>query len=330
MGLVRLAGLVLLGLACGCGPVMRPARLADGEPASERELESERRVAEAECGPALGLAFPGLGQLCHGKTAEGVTLATLGAAELGTAAGVAIHEDEGLEGLEHPAAAVPLIGFQNLWIYGFADSVFEEQRAARLRYVPEDSLGELALAPFNARVLGETEVWLGTLVATALGVGLSAAVDESFDTDRAGDDPNLFGHTFDAPVGYPLGAGVGVALFEHVAIGEEAAFRGLLQSHMARETDETSGWLGASIVFGVAHAPNALVLPQRQRARYLLIAVPAITVLGGYLGLVYRGHDYALAAPVAIHFWYDLLLSATFFALDPADNPLSAGVTLPF
>jgi hypothetical protein len=83
--LVRLGGLFLLGVVCGCGPAMRPARLADAEPASERELGSERRVAGAECGPALGLAFPGLGQLCHGKTAEGVTLATLGAAELGTA-----------------------------------------------------------------------------------------------------------------------------------------------------------------------------------------------------------------------------------------------------
>jgi membrane protease YdiL (CAAX protease family) len=199
-----------------------------------------------------------------------------------------------------------------------------------MTYVPEDTLGELALAPFNTRVLGETDVWLGTLLATALGVTLSLSVDESFDADDAGEDPNLFGRTFDAPIGYPLGAGVGVALFEHVAIGEEAAFRGLLQSQMARESDETSGWLGASLVFGVAHAPNALVLPQEQRTRYLLIAVPAITVLGGFLGLSYRWHEYSLAAPVAIHFWYDFLLSATFFALDPADNPLSASVSVPF
>ena len=99
---------------------------------------------------------------------------------------------------------------------------------------------------------------------------------------------------------------------------------------MARETDETSGWLGASLVFGVAHAPHSLALPAHQRERYLLIGVPAITMLGSFLGLSYRRHDYSLAPPVAIHFWYDLLLSATFFALDPGDNPLSAGITLPF
>jgi hypothetical protein len=43
--------------------------------------------------------------------------------------------------------------------------------------------------------------------------------------------------------------------------------------------------------------------------------VPFITVLGGYLGMSYRWHDYALAAPVAIQFG-DFLLSATFFAMD--------------
>jgi hypothetical protein len=31
-----------------------------------------------------------------------------------------------------------------------------------------------------------------------------------------------------------------------------------------------------------------------------------------------------------VHFWYDLLLSATFFAVDPQSSPLSAKVTVPF
>ena len=327
---MRLSLAAVAALAIGCGPPLRPARTTDQEPPSSRELDSEQRVSAASCGPALGLAFPGLAQFCLDKPVEGAVLSGLAAAELGTAVGVAVHRDEGLDGLSHPAAAVPLIGLQNLWIYGYADALFDEQRAARMRYVPEDSLGELALAPFNARVLSQTDVWLGTLLATGAGVGLSFLVDESIDSGRAGEDPNLFGRRFSAPVGYPLAAGVGVGLFEHVAIGEEAAFRGLLQSHMARETDETRGWLGASVVFGVAHAPNALALEASQRERYLVLAVPYITLVGGYLGLVYRRHDYALAPPVAIHFWYDLLLSAVFFALDPTDSPISAGVTLPF
>lgn len=321
--------LLLIALASGCGPPQVPARTSDDAPPSERELDSARRVAEAECGPGLGLLFPGVGQFCQGKPIEGAVLTSLAAAEIGTAVGVAIEQDDGLDGLSHPAAAVPLVGVQNLWIYAYADAVFDRQRAARLRYVPQDSLAELALAPFNFEVLSKTDVWLGTLVATAFGVGLSAAIDESFDSEHAGEDPNLFGKTLDAPIGYPLAGGVGIALFEHVAIGEESMFRGLLQSHMAREGDETSGWLGASLVFGVAHAPNALLLPSRQRARYLFVGVPAITLLGSFLGLSYQWHDYSLAAPVAIHFWYDLLLSATFFALDPKGSPLSASFTLP-
>jgi hypothetical protein len=53
-------------------------------------------------------------------------------------------------------------------------------------------------------------------------------------------------------------------------------------------------------------------------------------VLGGYLGLSYRWHGYGLAAPVAIHFWYDLLISAASFAMDPRHNQLSGSIALPF
>jgi hypothetical protein len=57
---------------------------------------------------------------------------------------------------------------------------------------------------------------------------------------------------------------------------------------------------------------------------------PRIPAAGGYLGLVYRWHDYSLAPPVALHFWYDFLLSAIGFALDPQDSILSARVSVPF
>ena len=51
----------------------------------------------------------------------------------------------------------------------------------------------------------------------------------------------LFGTQLHDPVGYPLAGGIGVALFEHVAVAEEMAFRGVLQSGWARTMGETRG-----------------------------------------------------------------------------------------
>ena len=316
--------------AAACGPAIPRARLADSEPPSRAEVASKRRIHEARCTTSSALFFPGVGQWCQRRNAEAAALSAIAVAEISTATVVAIERDEGLEGLSHPAGALPLLSLQNLWAYGYADSVFEEQRARRLKYVPHDTMDELALAPFNVEVMSQTDVWLGLLVSLGAGIGVSLLVDENIDTDNVGKDPNLFGRTVNRSVGYPAAGAVGIGLFEHVAIGEEALFRGLIQSQMARETNPTEGWVGGSLVFGVAHAPNALALPSEDRLSYLAIGVPFITVLGSYLGLSYRWHDYSLAPPVAIHFWYDLLLSATFFALDPQDSPISARVTLPF
>jgi membrane protease YdiL (CAAX protease family) len=313
-----------------CGPPMRPARTSPEAPASPAEIAASKRIARADCGPALGLLLPGVAQLCQGRTAEGATMMTLALAEVGTGVAVGLGQEEGLEGFSHPGAAIPLLAAQNLWLYAYADATFEEQRAQQALYVPLDTPAELALAPFNASVIGEPDVWIGTLVSTAIGIAVSAAIGEPLDTDHLGEDANLFGQQFDPALGYPLGGAVGAGLFSHVAVGEESIFRGLLQSGMAREADPTTGWIGSSIVFGAAHAPNALALPQNRREAYLLIGVPTITLLGTYLGASYRRHDYSLAAPVAIHFWYNFLLSATFFALDPQDSPLAASVALPF
>ena len=325
-----LLGAVLVTCDLACGPALPRARTSEHEPTQERERQSLARVDDDRSCAELGLLFPGVSQFCLGKPAEGAALSTLAAAELGTIVAVGVIRDDGLDGLKHPAAGVPALALQNLWLYSYADAVFERQRARRLLFVPMDTLGELAIAPFHPKVLSELDVWFGVLASVPAGVGVSLLIDGNLELENAGEDPNLFGRTFDSSVGYPLAGAVGVGLFSHVAIGEESVFRGLIQSQMARETSEFSGWLAASLVFGAAHAPNVLVVPTGQRTRYLLAGVPFLTVVGGYFGLSYRWHDYSLAAPVALHFWYDVLLSAVFFTLDPQNSPISAKIAVPF
>jgi len=304
---------------------MRQARVTREEPDSEREVESRRRVIDDECSSRARILWPGVAQLCRGRTGEGAFMLGLGAAELGTgiAAGVG-------SGFGSAAAGVPLLAFGDLLTASALDVVLESQRAARYRFVPQESLGELARAPFSAEVLSKPSVWAGILGTLAAGVLVSRIVDGPVDTSNFGKRPVLFGHELNSAVGYPLAGAIGVGLFEHVAIAEESVFRGLLQSGWARSSGETPGWIYGSLAFGAVHASNILFMDSSQRVTYLAVGVPFITVLGSYLGLAYRWSGYSLAPSVAIHFWYDFLLEAYGFATDPKHSPLAVTWAMPF
>lgn len=296
------------------------------QPVTAAEADAEQRLSARRCGGFFTSLVPGLPQICNNKTTEALVITTLAMGELGAAVGVGQRADDGYA---HPGSVVPLIALQDAWVYSLGDSWRDTHLANHELYAPPDSLLDLVEAPFNLEVLKKTEVWLGTLAFLAAGVAVSAIVDESLDSSRVGDDANVFGETLEPAVGYPAAGAIGVGLFAHVAIAEEMLFRGILQSSIARRSGQTEGWIWASAIFGVTHSLNVLALPDDERTEYLLIGVPFITAGGFLLGWVYKHNDYSLAPPTAIHFWYDLLLSATFFALDPTNSIISAKVTLP-
>jgi len=296
----------------------------DDDPASEREVEARERVRSANCGRGLSL-LPGVIQLCRGRTAEGAFLASLGTAELATGLTAGI-----TSGWDSSAAGVPLLAFGDLLTAGVMDAVLENQRAARLRFVPQESLGELAQAPFAPEVLQRPLVWGGIAGTLAAGLLVSRIVDGPITTSGFGKRPVLFGRTVDSAVGYPLAGAIGVGLFEHVAVAEESAFRGLLQSSWARTQGETAGWIYGSLAFGLLHSTNIFFMDPSQRASYLAVGVPFITLVGSYLGLAYRESGYSLSTSVAIHFWYDFLLEAISFAGDPKNSPLAVTWAMPF
>jgi membrane protease YdiL (CAAX protease family) len=297
---------------------MHEARREREAPAMPRETEARERIVASDCTSRFSLLVPGLPQLCRGRSGEGAALASLGAAELatGVAAGLA-------SGFDKPAAEVPLLAFGDLLTASVMDAALENQRAARLPFVPQESLSELAVAPFSFQVLSRPEVFGGIAVTLAAGLLVSRAVDGPLDTSNFRTRPVLFGHTTNSAVGYPIAGAIGMGLFEHVAIAEESVFRGLLQSGWARSSGETQGWIYGSLAFGLLHSTNIVFMDPSQRLTYLAVGVPFITVLGSYLGLVYRGSGYSLAPSVAIHFWYDFLLEAVSFAADPKNSPLA-------
>jgi len=310
--------------ATSCSRPLKSARLSALEPVSQVEEEAEIRHNSATCSLSWGLLFPGLSQYCAGQEKDAYLLSGLGAMEVGLSLWAGNEN-----GFDHSSAQLPLLAFQDLWVYGFSQSFVDMALANHERYAPQDTLYDLVAAPWNWAVIKRTDVWLGTLFLTAVGVGLTLYMNDGIHSDF-GADPRILGEDFSPLAGYSLGSTIGAGLFTHVAVAEEMLFRGTLQSGLARKRGELQGWLGASFLFGVTHALNVFALPASERTRYLAIAVPYITVTGSYLGWRYKESGYSLSVPVAIHFWYDFLLSAVFFAADPRNSPISAKISVPF
>ncbi len=322
--------------AAACSRPVQTARTTLIAPPSQAEIDAGLAVETRSCSPSLGWLFPGLGQLCLGKRGEAAVLSSLAASEIGTALTVGVKTDYDADGdgepdpFQHPGVSLPLAAVQDLWLYGLADAWITGALARRELYAPPDTMSDLLAAPFNLEVLERPAVWAGLVGALAVGLGVSFALADDVDTDEVGDDPNLFGETVDGRYGYPLGGLAGGGLFLHVAPAEEALFRGVVQSGLSRSMGQTQGWIAASLLFGLAHVPNIYALPEEDRKEYLLYGIPVITAAGFYLGWVYRSSDYSLAPSTAIHFWYDFLLTATEFVLDPQHSIFAPSMMFTF
>ena len=300
-------------------------RQSASDPPSDREIEAAARFADRSCRPPLAAFYPGLGHLSCGKPSEGKALVAAGTLELAgaLAGGIA-------RGTDSAAAQLPLLAFSDLLVASTFDLILDSQRAERLVYTPSEELPDLLGAPFDPRVLRDPLVWGGIAGSLVAGLLVSRVVDGPINTDGLGQEPVIFGARMHDAVGYPLAGALGTALFVQVAVAEEMAFRGVLQSGWARSSGETAGWAYASIAFGLVHAGNLPFIERGNRLKYLYAGVPFITLLGSYLGLAYRYGGYRLSRPVAVHFWYDFLLEAIGFIGDPKHSPLSARIGMRF
>lgn len=320
---------ILLVALCAIAPASASAGAEFG-PAGERGHVT--RLRDPGCNALLwSLVWPGLGQVCSGRPTEGAVLASLAATEAAVATGTWLHQArEGVEQpWERPQVMVPLIGLQDLWVYGVADVLLDRQRRRGLSFAPGDSLADLATAPFRPAVLSRPSVWGGILGTLGIALALSYATGEL--EPRAGNsEPVVFGRRFDAAAGYPLAAATGAGLFTHVAIAEESVFRGVLQSGAARRWGEWPGFAVGTLIFGATHLLNVMVMEPGDRLRYATRDVPFITAVGSYLGLAYMWDDYSLAEPVAIHFWYDLLLSMAQLVWFEDPQVFQVNLALPF
>jgi membrane protease YdiL (CAAX protease family) len=293
----------------------------DGPP-SPREIESEQRWAHKRCNPAAAGFYSGLGQICLRQDGEAAALAATTTVDL--AGGIT------LAATKHDAL-LPLTVASDTWLFSLEAASFEEGRAHHERFVPQDSISELAFAPFNPNVLKDPFVWGSLAGSIALDVAVSFLLLQRGDRYHFGAQPRIFGADLTPAAAYPIAGVYYGGIFEQVALGEESIFRGFVQSAIARHAGETWGVVGSAYIFGAFHVANIIAIDKaKDRERYLAFAVPAITIDGHVLGLLYRHSHYSLAPGVAWHFWYDVAASMVDFASNPRKSEISAKVNFPF
>ena len=102
----------------------------------------------------------------------------------------------------------------------------------------------------------------------------------------------------------------------NIGVGEEAIFRGYIQSFLMERLSPTASIITSSIIFGAAHMGNASGMDAATKKRYYTFSLPLITTLGGYMGwLTHKNHS--LKESVAVHAWYDFAVFSAAYMLMP-------------
>ncbi len=304
-------------------------------------LRQEPLTKSPATAAGLSLLLPGsgAGHMYLGRYGQGAAyLATsIGA----TAAGVVVLNRT--QGRTATAAGMPLVILgQNIWFY----SVYAAYRDARLMQrdigyahpMTDEGLAELSTAPFRPSVLARPWFWAGLPVMVAGGVGLSALLSEGGFTGRrtlfGGAGPvRAFGARRDPAEAFALGEAWFAGLFLPVAVGEEALFRGVLQTGLSEELGDGPGLALSSVIFGATHltnfAPDGPSEDGGLKIGEVLAVVSWITLSGAYMGYASQRTDRRLETSVALHFWYNFMLSTVGFLADPDRQPFAFSVTLP-
>jgi len=280
---------------------------------------------------AISIVCPGCGEIYLGHTATGA--AQIAATAALVASGFALL-DGNVSGLSGPVdSASTSVGIdlleagQNAWFY----SIFDAYRDARVMRgdagykhpITHESLGDLASAPFRPSVLASPWLWAGVPATLALGLGVTYLSDPSGFTAN----PSIFhtrsidvlGHTFGRGGGFAAGEGYYLTLFDPVGVGEESLFRGVIQNELDERFGTWGGLVLGSAIFGAVHTLNFTA--PGANIKDALVAVPTIAVLGSALGFAFIKTGYKLETSVAMHFWYDFLLSTAGFIVDPQHQP---------
>lgn len=265
--------------------------------------------------------LPGGGHFYLGETGTGLGYALSTGAFL--LAGAEVQRRNEALGREDEDNAPQIFG-EKLWELSFftayRNAVAADGTDVRAEGLDDASISSLIAAPFRPAQLFDPWVLGAGLLGGALAaIDARDAERDLGDVSRVG----ILGHDYNRDDGTALYALSAVSISLGAGFGEEALFRGLLQTMLQERWGRTPGLWAASGVFGLAHivGPDGKPNPG---------AVASATLAGAYLGWLYNRDGNRLARPIAAHFWYNFMLMGTSWALDPDDNPLGVEVQFEF
>ncbi|MDH4246395.1 MAG: CPBP family intramembrane metalloprotease [Deltaproteobacteria bacterium] len=149
---------------------------------------------------------------------------------------------------------------------------------------PQETLTDLVLAPFNPDHLLR---WTTILpLSLPLYIAFSKATPDTWVIQPDADITRT-----EMRRGYPVMMGF-------VAVGEESFFRGYLNNSLSNWLGPTWGLVTSSAFFGLAHSGQAGTANRGMAFAY-----------GLYLGALQQMNDYGIGQGVAIHYWWNTLVS---------------------
>ena len=171
--------------------------------------------------------------------------------------------------------------------------------------VPSENLGDLSLAPLRWRNFTHWTVY----------VPLALAASVAFSNPVENQDPSQSGFHYRREGGLSRRTlrGHHFASFYGVGVGEEAFFRGYLNTEFVEYWGPKWGVTMSSLVFGSLHTGSG----GSASATFAM-------VYGLYVGWMHVSNDYSLQRVTALHSWWDVLVS-----LSASRDPEAQEVTIP-
>ncbi len=303
--------------------------VTEGEPVPVAEPEPAPGVSPRPWFAGWSSAlFPGMGFLYLRRPSRAFAYMGVEAAELvavaATVSASGYDPDDPTTFDRAQRALLPAAWLQNTHFVG----IYDAWRTARIDAggyrVPTPGLDGLVRAPLRGRLFLRPAVGipLGTVAAlSAIYLSLVDGDDTFFRLRRV----PIFSRATDRAMALAAGEAYYLGTFYPVGIGEEALFRGVLQTTFEERFGRVGGWAAATLLFGSLHALNAPGDPQAQ-----LTAVAATSIVGGYLGWLYQRDGHDLTAPAFFHVWYNVIVGTAYFLADPKDQPFAVRLALPF
>ena len=153
--------------------------------------------------------------------------------------------------------------------------------------ISKESFSELALAPFTLRNLNQPLVLTPIFL---LGTYYLAG------GTKRGQDDDLNRFILDGPTKTDVAIHSAIQ-YEAVAIGEEAFYRGILNTELIRAFGVYPGIFLSSLLFGISHTGQGLSASTVTASTY-----------GLYMGYMHHYHNYQLGPNLALHFWWNTII----------------------